>query len=80
MQRTVVTVSHFARGIRTFSEAASSAPRALDVTLFQYEVCPFCCLTKAFLDVNDIPYRTIEVNPITKRKLLLAFGKSRYAD
>ena len=39
------------------------------VTLYQYEVCPFCCKVKAFLDANDVPYRTVEVNPLTKAEI-----------
>ncbi len=25
-----------------------------EVTLYQYEVCPFCCKVKAFLDYNKV--------------------------
>jgi microsomal prostaglandin-E synthase 2 len=32
-------------------------------------VCPFCCKVKAFLDANDVPYRTVEVNPLTKAEI-----------
>lgn len=40
-----------------------------EVTLYQYEVCPFCCKVKAFLDYNKIPYRTVEVSPLSKKEL-----------
>lgn len=39
------------------------------VVLYQYEVCPFCCKVKAFLDYHNIPYRVVEVNPLTKAEL-----------
>lgn len=37
--------------------------------LYQYEVCPFCCKVKALLDYYDLPYETVEVNPLTKAEL-----------
>lgn len=40
-----------------------------EVILYQYEVCPFCCKVKAFLDFNQIPYRTVEVSPLYKKEL-----------
>ncbi|WIA12733.1 hypothetical protein OEZ85_006371 [Tetradesmus obliquus] len=40
-----------------------------NITLYQYEVCPFCCKVKAFLDYHKVPYSTVEVNPLTKGEL-----------
>jgi microsomal prostaglandin-E synthase 2 len=40
-----------------------------DITLYQYHVCPFCCKVRAFLDFNKIPYKIVEVNPITKSEI-----------
>ena len=39
------------------------------VTLYQYEVCPFCCKAKAALDFYGVPYTVVEVSPLTKRQL-----------
>ncbi len=39
------------------------------VTLYQFELCPFCHKVKAALDVKGIAYRTVEVNPMTKAEL-----------
>jgi len=39
------------------------------VVLYQYDVCPFCCKVKAFLDYNKVPYRIVEVNPLFKKEL-----------
>lgn len=39
------------------------------ITIYQYDVCPFCCKVKAFLDYNKLPYRVVEVNPLTKAEL-----------
>lgn len=45
---------------------SSSTP---PLTLYQYDVCPFCCKVKAVLDFYRIPYRVVEVSPLTKRQL-----------
>jgi len=39
------------------------------VTLYQYEVCPFCNKLRAFLDYNNIAYKVVEVNPLTKTEI-----------
>lgn len=39
------------------------------ITLWQYEVCPYCCKVKAVLDYYKLPYQVIEVNPLTKAEL-----------
>ena len=39
------------------------------VTLYQYDVCPFCNKVKAFLDYHNIPYDVVEVNPLTKTEI-----------
>eukprot|EP00798_Chlamydomonas_sp_ICE-L_P013873 gene13873-19799_t len=38
-------------------------------SLDAYEVCPFCCKVKAVMDFYEIPYKVIEVNPLTKSEL-----------
>ncbi|KDP23940.1 hypothetical protein JCGZ_27100 [Jatropha curcas] len=40
-----------------------------EVVLYQYEACPFCNKVKAFLDYYDIPYKVVEVNPISKKEI-----------
>ncbi|KAF9618420.1 hypothetical protein IFM89_001143 [Coptis chinensis] len=40
-----------------------------DVVLYQYEACPFCNKVKAFLDYYHIPYKVVEVNPISKKEI-----------
>ncbi|KAH1241319.1 Prostaglandin E synthase 2 [Glycine max] len=46
-------------------------PEALpnDVVLYQFEACPFCNKVKAFLDYYDIPYKIVEVNPLSKKEI-----------
>ncbi|KAJ7975237.1 prostaglandin E synthase 2-like [Quillaja saponaria] len=40
-----------------------------DVVLYQYEACPFCNKVKAFLDYHAIPYKVVEVNPLSKKEI-----------
>lgn len=42
---------------------------AIDVLLYQYRICPFCHIIRANLDFMGIPYRTVEVNPVTQSEL-----------
>lgn len=37
--------------------------------LFQYEVCPYCCSVKAYLDAHGVAYATTEVNPLNKAEI-----------
>eukprot|EP00252_Welwitschia_mirabilis_P013374 TRINITY_DN29455_c0_g1_i1.p1 TRINITY_DN29455_c0_g1~~TRINITY_DN29455_c0_g1_i1.p1 ORF type:complete len:335 (-),score=61.71 TRINITY_DN29455_c0_g1_i1:477-1481(-) len=70
-----------AAGAISFSFAASSFCTAVakerppsdlipkEIVLYQYEACPFCNKVKAFLDYHDLPYKIIEVNPISKKEI-----------
>lgn len=40
----------------------------LNLTLFQYPTCPFCCKVRAFLDYYGIPYEVVEVNPVFRQQ------------
>lgn len=39
------------------------------MTLYQYDVCPFCNKVKAMLDYHGVPYDVVEVNPLTKSEM-----------
>nr|CAG4634877.1 EOG090X08KD [Alona affinis] len=41
----------------------------LQLTLYQYEPCPFCKKVRAFLDFSGLSYDVVEVNSVTKRQL-----------
>ncbi|KAK9816538.1 hypothetical protein WJX72_001704 [[Myrmecia] bisecta] len=58
-----------ARAVNRYARPAELKGLPKEVILYQYEVCPFCCKVKAFLDYHKIPYRTVEVSPLTKREL-----------
>ncbi|XP_050363229.1 uncharacterized protein LOC126782107 [Argentina anserina] len=40
-----------------------------DVVLYQYEACPYCNKVRAFLDYNNIPYKVMEVNLMSKKEI-----------
>lgn len=53
-----------------FSPPLKRIPKEdMRVTLYQYEVCPFCNKVRAFLDYYKVPYRVVEVDPMGKREL-----------
>lgn len=52
---------------RTFS--SSEIVSNPEITLYQYQICPFCNKTKALLDYLALPYKVVEVNPLTKAEL-----------
>lgn len=37
--------------------------------LYQYNICPFCCKVKAFMDWRGLEYSAIDVNPLTKAEI-----------
>src|SRR5947207_11915578 len=52
------------------AEAYPAAPMLnTDVTLYQFELCPYCHKVRAGLELKGIPYRKVEVNPMNKREL-----------
>mmetsp|Transcript_4789 Transcript_4789/g.7245 ORF Transcript_4789/g.7245 Transcript_4789/m.7245 type:complete len:318 (+) Transcript_4789:41-994(+) len=40
-----------------------------EISLFQYKICPFCNKVKAVMDYLGVQYRTVEVNPLTKKEI-----------
>ncbi|KAG5898251.1 hypothetical protein JTB14_029629 [Gonioctena quinquepunctata] len=41
----------------------------LQLTLFQYQTCPFCCKVRAFLDYYGISYDLVEVDPVLRQAI-----------
>jgi len=65
-------LAHAARPARPWAKTLASFQRgfaAPSVQLYQYEICPFCCKLKAFLDWQKVSYTTTEVNPISKAEI-----------
>lgn len=51
---------------RSFSTKGST-PHS--ITLFQYEICPFCNINKTLLSYANVDYNITEVNPLTKSEI-----------
>nr|CAD7574676.1 unnamed protein product [Timema californicum] len=41
----------------------------LQLVLFQYPTCPFCCKVRAFLDYYGFSYDVVEVNPVLRQQI-----------
>lgn len=41
----------------------------LDLVLFQYQTCPFCCKVRAFLDSKGFSYSVVEVDALLRQDL-----------
>lgn len=41
----------------------------LNLRLYQYQTCPYCCKVRAFLDYYGFSYEVVEVNPVTKSQI-----------
>lgn len=50
-------------------DSQSSAADSTSYNLYQYKICPFSNIAKAVLKYQKIPFRTVEVNPLTKAEL-----------
>lgn len=62
--------SHYAiRNLSATESSAAVAPVPTDITIYQYKICPYCNRPKTFLDYMKIPYKAVEVNPMTKSQL-----------
>ncbi|OMO99813.1 hypothetical protein CCACVL1_03613 [Corchorus capsularis] len=66
----VATVSTVATATSVYAKEPPPAEvMPKEVVLYQYEACPFCNKVKAFLDYYDIPYKVVEVNPLSKKEI-----------
>ncbi|KRZ76696.1 Epoxide hydrolase 1, partial [Trichinella papuae] len=41
----------------------------LNLRLYQYQNCPFCCKVRSYLDYYGYSYELVEVNPITRKEI-----------
>ncbi|KAL8130686.1 hypothetical protein V2J09_019841 [Rumex salicifolius] len=74
MRRGVAGILLFSAAVSSLGQEAhakepTASFRSNEIVLYQYEACPFCNKVKAFLDYYDIPYKVVEVNPISKKEI-----------
>lgn len=41
----------------------------LQLVLFQYQTCPFCCKVRAYLDARGISYEIVEVDAVLRQAI-----------
>ncbi|KAF4532122.1 hypothetical protein B566_EDAN004128 [Ephemera danica] len=41
----------------------------LQLVLYQYQTCPFCCKVRTFLDYHGFSYDVVEVNPVMRQQM-----------
>lgn len=41
----------------------------LDLVLFQFQTCPFCCKVRAFLDYSGLSYSVVEVDAVLRQSI-----------
>lgn len=41
----------------------------LDLILFQFQTCPFCCKVRAFLDYSGLSYSVVEVDAVLRQSI-----------
>ncbi|KAL8110249.1 uncharacterized protein LOC141671763 [Apium graveolens] len=58
-------------GEQVYAKEMPMSPEKMpkEVVLYQYEACPFCNKVKAFMDYYDVPYKIVEVNPLSKKEI-----------
>eukprot|EP00051_Salpingoeca_urceolata_P024888 m.442674 g.442674 ORF g.442674 m.442674 type:complete len:187 (-) comp20286_c2_seq41:780-1340(-) len=49
------------------SVATCAADMPANITLYQYQACPFCTKVRTFLDYCRVPYNVVEVDPLSKK-------------
>ena len=76
-QSTITTAGSVAMsvGFADSSGAHKVSSFVPSLMLYQYQTCPFCCKTRAFLDYHGISYEVVEVNPLFRREI--KFSKYR---
>jgi microsomal prostaglandin-E synthase 2 len=41
----------------------------LEITLFQFQTCPFCCKVRSFLDYSGLSYNVVEVDAVLRQSI-----------
>ncbi len=69
MAEASTTVTPPVRLMSTVSRSRLPSLQDFDVTLYQYDPCPYCNKARAYLDYCKVPYTLVEVNPLTKAEI-----------
>lgn len=66
---TVAPISKQLSSARLFSTRSANSEASPAITLYQYQICPFCNIVKTFMSYADVKHEVVEVNPLTKAEL-----------
>jgi microsomal prostaglandin-E synthase 2 len=47
----------------------------LDIILFQFQTCPFCCKVRSFLDFSGLSYSVVEVDAVLRQSIKWSTSK-----
>nr|CAD7453143.1 unnamed protein product [Timema tahoe] len=56
-------------GVVSWQVISPTDHTGLQLVLFQYPTCPFCCKVRAFLDYYGFSYDVVEVNPVLRQQI-----------
>ncbi|ALC44860.1 Su-P-, partial [Drosophila busckii] len=63
-------VANFPDGVRITKRYINPKDTSgLDIVLFQFQTCPFCCKVRAFLDFMGISYSVVEVDAVLRQDI-----------
>lgn len=65
----VTVVDHRPQPIPSRRIINKSDTTGLNLTLYQYQTCPFCSKVRAFLDYYGLSYDVVEVNPVFRKEI-----------
>ncbi len=54
---------------RSFCTGNFTIDQKPEIILYQYKICPFCNRVKALLEYSNLPFKSVEVNPLTKSEI-----------
>lgn len=54
---------------RLSTQAEAALPASQKITLYQYQVCPFCNKAQTFIEYSGVPHKRVEVNPLSKKEM-----------
>uniref|UniRef100_D3TQP0 Putative prostaglandin E synthase 2 n=1 Tax=Glossina morsitans morsitans TaxID=37546 RepID=D3TQP0_GLOMM len=65
-----IRIAQFPAGVKITKRYINPNDKTgLDITLFQFQTCPFCCKVRAFLDYMGISYSVVEVDAVLRQDI-----------